>query len=94
VRYTQQSLIALVNILSIIAGVPFPRDFTRRRTLVFKWFDDHFDRLAPIASVVNISSRVLDVQPYRRHKGSIMPDPSPVDSEAMLDVWNPDDQWS
>jgi hypothetical protein len=51
---TCQALATLAKIFSAISGIPFHRDFTRRRALVVKWFNDNLDTLEPIQSIVTL----------------------------------------
>jgi len=51
---TRQSLIVLAKVFSIISGVHFPRDFTRRRDLIFKWFTDHISELEPFGPLFTL----------------------------------------
>jgi hypothetical protein len=53
---TCHSLVALAKIFSSISGIPFHRDFTRRRALVIKWFDDNFDSLQVVRTIVTIAT--------------------------------------
>jgi hypothetical protein len=49
---TRESLVALAQVFSAASGIPFPRDFTRRRALVIKWFTDHVDALEPYRAAI------------------------------------------
>jgi hypothetical protein len=51
---TRDSLVSLAHVFASISGVRFPRDFSRRRVLVIKWFDDHIDELQSIAKVISL----------------------------------------
>jgi hypothetical protein len=42
---TRRSLYSLASLLSALSDVKLPRDFTRRKELLVKWFDDNFDAL-------------------------------------------------
>jgi hypothetical protein len=42
---TRRSLYSLASLIGPLAGVQLPRDFTRRKDLLIKWFDDNFDDL-------------------------------------------------
>jgi hypothetical protein len=44
---TRRALCSFATVLAVLAGVTLPRDLTRRRNLLMKWFDDHFDALEP-----------------------------------------------
>jgi hypothetical protein len=48
------ALIQLSHVLSEVSGIRFVRDFTRRRALVIKWFDDHLEELEPLQTVITI----------------------------------------
>jgi hypothetical protein len=37
-----------------LTGIVFPRDFQRRRSLIFKWLSDHYHEIAPIAQIVKL----------------------------------------
>jgi hypothetical protein len=56
---TCESLVALARVCSVISGVQFPRDFTRRRDLVIKWFDDHLDRLEPLGCIMILEAKKI-----------------------------------
>jgi hypothetical protein len=60
-RLTRESLVVLAQVFSAISGVPFRRDFTRRRTLVIKWFDDHIERLEPLGALIALDA--VDMRP-------------------------------
>jgi hypothetical protein len=62
------SLVALAKVFAAIAHIPFYRDFTRRRSLVIKWFDDNIDRLEPVAAILEISTGLLQ-SPSSIHSG-------------------------
>jgi hypothetical protein len=51
---SKEQMIGLAHVFSVLAKIDFPRDFTRRRDLVVKWFDDHFEALEPLATVVHL----------------------------------------
>jgi hypothetical protein len=53
---TGKSLIVLARGCAFVANVWFPRDFTRRRDLVIKWFDDHIDTLEPLQAIMQIDT--------------------------------------
>jgi hypothetical protein len=61
---TRESLIIVARICSALSGVRFPRDFTRRRNLIIKWFDDHLDQLAPLGCLLS-----LDAEPTAGKEG-------------------------
>jgi hypothetical protein len=56
---TRESLVVLAQVFSAISCIPFHRDFTRRRSLVIKWFDDHIDRLEPLGPLFTLESESL-----------------------------------
>jgi hypothetical protein len=57
---TRESLVALGRVFSLISGVKFPRDFTRRRILVIKWFDDNIDGLEPVGSILQLDATFVN----------------------------------
>jgi hypothetical protein len=52
---TSHSLEALAKVFSAISGVPFHRDYTRRRALMIKWFNDNIAALEPIQTLVTVA---------------------------------------
>jgi hypothetical protein len=56
---TRESLVVLAQVFSAISRVPFHRDFTRRRSLVVKWFHDHVEQLKPFGSLVTLEAEDL-----------------------------------
>jgi hypothetical protein len=62
--FDRKSLIALAMLFSAISNVRFPRDFTRRRTLIIKWFDQNLEALQPIRTVLSFSYGSLDLKPH------------------------------
>jgi hypothetical protein len=44
---TRHSMSALAVILSNVFDIPLERDSSRRKDLLIKWFDDHYDKLEP-----------------------------------------------
>lgn len=46
-QVSRHALISIATILSGIIGVPFERDFSRRKNLVIKWFDMNYDLILP-----------------------------------------------
>jgi hypothetical protein len=56
---TRESLIVLAKAFSWISGVHFPRDYTRRRDLVIKWFDNHVDALEPLGRLFHLEAITL-----------------------------------
>jgi hypothetical protein len=67
-----QSLIQLARVFSAISGIPFHRDYTRRRALIVKWFDDHIDELQPIQAIVTIVTISPDIQPEDKGDWSLI----------------------
>jgi hypothetical protein len=59
VSLTRESLIVLAQVFSVLSSVPFHRDFTRRRILVIKWFNDNVDQLEPFASLFTLETESL-----------------------------------
>lgn len=59
VKLTRESLIVIARILSVITGIRFMRDYTRRRSLVIKWFDDNIEALRPFQYVIHLDYEVL-----------------------------------
>jgi hypothetical protein len=51
---TRESLVALAKAFGWLSGIPFPRDYTRRRALVIKWFDDNADALQPFGDAMTV----------------------------------------
>jgi hypothetical protein len=58
----RESLIVLAKIFSIISGVHFPRDYTRRRDLIFKWFTDHIGELEAIGSLFTLEAQDMQAR--------------------------------
>lgn len=56
---TQESLIIIARICSIISGVRLPRDFTRRRDLVIKWFNDHLEMIQPVGRLLKLEVELI-----------------------------------
>jgi hypothetical protein len=56
---TRESLVVLAQVFAVISGIPFHRDYTRRRTLVIKWFDDNIERLEPLGSLFTLEAESL-----------------------------------
>jgi hypothetical protein len=63
---TRESLVVLAQVFAVISGIPFHRDFTRRRTLVIKWFDDNLDQLEPLGALITLEAEAL----HRDNDGS------------------------
>lgn len=42
---SRNSLLSLTTVLSKLTQIPFPRNFSRRKALIVKWFDDNADEL-------------------------------------------------
>jgi hypothetical protein len=92
--YTRQSLIALAHIASAISGVPFPRDFRRRRSLVFKWFEDNLATLQPIACLLEISSKPLEISPYTPRENKNRPAQPSTGSDGRMTFLEGDDSFN
>jgi hypothetical protein len=45
--WTRDSLSSFATVIGTIAGVRVGRNFTRRKDLLIKWFEDHYDVLEP-----------------------------------------------
>jgi hypothetical protein len=45
----RESLLALAKIISVLIDVPFQRMFTRRRSLIVKWFDMNLEKWEPLS---------------------------------------------
>jgi hypothetical protein len=54
VSLTRESLCNLAHLFSALSGIQFPRDYTRRRALVLKWFDDHVEQLEPLGCLFSV----------------------------------------
>jgi hypothetical protein len=44
---TRRSLCSFASLVSALADVKLARDFTRRRELLIKWFEDNYEALEP-----------------------------------------------
>lgn len=44
-QVSRHALISLATILSGLIGIPFERDYSRRKDLVIKWFDTNYDEI-------------------------------------------------
>jgi hypothetical protein len=44
---TRRSLYSFASLVATLAEVKLPRDFTRRKDLLLKWFDDNFEVVGP-----------------------------------------------
>jgi hypothetical protein len=44
---TRRSLYSFASLVATLAGVKLPRDYTRRKDLLLKWFDDNFETVEP-----------------------------------------------
>lgn len=44
---TRRSLYSFASLLAALSGIKLARDFTRRKDLLIKWFDDNYDELEP-----------------------------------------------
>jgi hypothetical protein len=65
----RESLIVVAKVLSIISGIHFPRDYTRRKDLVVKWFTDHIHDLKPFGPLLTLEPEGghIDDGPRTRH---------------------------
>jgi hypothetical protein len=43
-----------------LTGIHFERNFQRKRALIYKWFDRHFDEIEPLAQIVHLDTQMLD----------------------------------
>ena len=59
VKLTRESLIVIARILSVVTGIRLMRDYTRRRSLVIKWFDENIDALRPFQHVIHLEYELL-----------------------------------
>jgi hypothetical protein len=60
---TRESLVVLARLFSAMSSVPFPRDFTRRRGLIIKWFTDHIVELEPLGTLITLEADFLQTRP-------------------------------
>lgn len=51
---SRNSLLSLTIILSTLTQIPFPRNFSRRKALIVKWFDTNYDILSQTKPFVNL----------------------------------------
>jgi hypothetical protein len=51
---TRESLVILAQVFATITGVKFPRDYTRRRTLIIKWFDNNIELFEPVVRLIQL----------------------------------------
>jgi hypothetical protein len=49
----------LAKIFSVISGIRFPRDYTRRCDLIVKWFTDHIGELEAIGRLFTLEAENL-----------------------------------
>lgn len=54
-RIDRKQLCRYLQILGLISGVKLPRDYTRRRALLFKWIDDNYDLLSPYMKFITLA---------------------------------------
>jgi hypothetical protein len=54
VSLTRESLVSFAQLFYVISGIQFPRDYTRRRALVVKWFNDHLEELRPLGGIFTV----------------------------------------
>jgi hypothetical protein len=67
---TRESFIILAQVFSILTSISFPRDFSRRRDLVIKWFDDNLDQIRPFSPLFILEAEVLQQRPADNNFGS------------------------
>jgi hypothetical protein len=41
-------------VISALANVPLGRDFTRRKELLVKWFDDNYEKIQPFVQFIEL----------------------------------------
>jgi hypothetical protein len=51
---TRRSLYSFASVLSALANVPLQRDLTRRKSLLVKWFDEHYSTLEPFMVFITL----------------------------------------
>jgi hypothetical protein len=51
----RRDILKLATLFSIVSDIEFPRNMTRRRDLIVKWFDEHADGLLMWASVIKLT---------------------------------------
>ena len=51
---SRNSLLSLTTVLSKLTQIPFPRNFSRRKALIVKWFDDNADELETAVKFVYV----------------------------------------
>jgi hypothetical protein len=51
---TRRLLFSLGSLVSTLSGVRLPRDYTRRRDLLLKWFDENYDALEDYAKLFRL----------------------------------------
>lgn len=47
-------LLSLATVVSTILDIQFPRNFSRRKSLIVKWFDINYDRISPIKNNIRV----------------------------------------
>jgi hypothetical protein len=67
---TRESLVILAQVFSSVSSIPFPRDFTRRRDLIIKWFTDHLDILEPFGCLLKLEVEPLQTRTENDSEGS------------------------
>jgi hypothetical protein len=54
-RLGRMDIWKLATVFSIVSGIRFPRNMTRRRNLIVKWFDEHADELLVYTFVIRFT---------------------------------------
>jgi hypothetical protein len=53
-KLSREMMIRVAQLFSDLSGIPFQRDWTRRRDLIVKWVDDHSQALQPLADIISV----------------------------------------
>lgn len=53
-QVSRHALISIATILAGIIGIPFERDYSRRKDLVIKWFDQNYELIMPFKDCFEI----------------------------------------
>jgi hypothetical protein len=51
---TRNLVLSFCDVLSGVSGIRLPRDLKRRRALLLKWLEDHYDKLKAIADLMEL----------------------------------------
>jgi hypothetical protein len=51
---------------AVFSGCPLDRDDKRQKSLLFKWFDDHWDILEPLANATELEIAQMAVRSDER----------------------------